>query len=42
VLNALTCYIENSEPKNTLTSQNDIIKALIEKCINHTKPSIKK
>lgn len=40
-LDALEAFIGRADPKLVLSSQNDIIKVLIEKCIGHAKASIK-
>ena len=40
-MEALQAFVDFGDPKVVVMSQNDVIKLLIEKCIGHTKPSIK-
>ena len=40
-LDALEMFINRAEPALVASSQNDIIKALIDKCVGHAKAAIK-
>jgi hypothetical protein len=40
-LDALEAFISKGDPRLISSSQNDIIKILIEKCVGHAKPTIK-
>lgn len=40
-LDALNAFIDRGNPKIVGSSQNDIVKTLIEKCLGHAKPNIK-
>lgn len=40
-LDALETFINRADPRLVASSQNDIIKILIEKCVGHMKPTIK-
>lgn len=41
LLNCLAAYIDRCDPKILAASQIDLVKTLIEKCLTHTKPTVR-